>query len=570
MEIVSTTAYVACMSAQLLIAERDGYHLIEGLQEPGVSLAFTTPGFSNEKYSRGKMTEIFIDSTFSTIKHGYELYCVLVEYDLVSLPLSYLLLDTRSVKEDGKRGIRLTRWFAALRREGLNPNVVHTHKDFAGNNFDFSYYSSLIAVDHFVEVTAASIVFKPNNPAKSRAKSKTKCMIQALPEYLRFLADESDWILSKGQNKRCSAEQGQTLRSMIKRHLLRHPLLPQVVDDKKAAPGTLQFESYEEIHSCSVREMLEYCRSINRPKLFCYFWANWYRPSFGNVGSRWEIASLCGRRGSDAPIPISRTTMRLESRWRILKKDYASRFTRPRLDILTYIICTGLVPSRMHFHAQVEARSRRPSAYDDFVHLWRVCASAIGASVISDRDEVYHADHDKWHLVSFYCSENADGTYIVRAPPSFRPDLFQETLPLLRFDASDLIDDENIRSGAEVTNADDNGTGAEPPTYAEELESFQLLPSENPESVEENDEEFTELLPILGWTVGASVSNPRMQQDMRRFITTPASYIAHFKRPYEEALGQSRSEVNHTMRKAPKTYYYMRPQNQHNCSSETR
>ncbi|KAK9329545.1 hypothetical protein V1520DRAFT_310721 [Lipomyces starkeyi] len=73
-------------SAQLLIAEQDGYHLIEGLQEPGVSLAFTTPCFSNyEKYNRGKMTEVFIDSTFGTNKHGYELYCVLAEYDLVSL-----------------------------------------------------------------------------------------------------------------------------------------------------------------------------------------------------------------------------------------------------------------------------------------------------------------------------------------------------------------------------------------------------------------------------------------------------------------------------------------------------
>ncbi|KAK9234297.1 hypothetical protein V1525DRAFT_391578 [Lipomyces kononenkoae] len=84
------------------------------------------------------------------------------------------------------------------------------------------------------------------------------------------------------------------------------------------------------------------------------------------------------------------------------------------------------------------------------------------------------------------------GTYaiIVRPPPSFRPDLFQETLPLLRFDVSDLIDDENIGSGAEVTNADDNDTEAELPTYAEELEPFQLLPSENPETVEDNDEEL--------------------------------------------------------------------------------
>ncbi|KAK9239455.1 hypothetical protein V1525DRAFT_417624 [Lipomyces kononenkoae] len=215
-----------------------------------------TPRACNEKYSRGKMPEIFIDSTFSTNKHGYELYCVLVEYDLVSLLLSYLLLDTRSVREDGKRGIRLTRWFAALRREGLNPNIVHTDKDFA--------------VDDFLEVTAASIVFRPNNPvynhhlclwhslraidqkitgkAKDKGNDSTDTVRKsirttALPEYLRFLADESDWILSKSQNTRCSAEQGQTLRNMIKRHLLRHPLLSKVVHDKKAAPGTLQFQT---------------------------------------------------------------------------------------------------------------------------------------------------------------------------------------------------------------------------------------------------------------------------------------------------------------------------------------
>ncbi|KAK9353067.1 hypothetical protein V1523DRAFT_219887 [Lipomyces doorenjongii] len=71
------------------------------------------------------MTEVFIDSTFGTNKHGYEVHCVLAEYDLVLLPLSYLFLDTRRVKEDGKRGIRLTRWFAALRGAGLNQRSAH-------------------------------------------------------------------------------------------------------------------------------------------------------------------------------------------------------------------------------------------------------------------------------------------------------------------------------------------------------------------------------------------------------------------------------------------------------------
>ncbi|KAK9371587.1 uncharacterized protein V1513DRAFT_455239 [Lipomyces chichibuensis] len=52
------------------------------------------------------MTEVLIDSAFGTNKHGYELYCVFT--DLVSLPLSYLLLGTRGVQEVGKRGTRLT------------------------------------------------------------------------------------------------------------------------------------------------------------------------------------------------------------------------------------------------------------------------------------------------------------------------------------------------------------------------------------------------------------------------------------------------------------------------------
>ncbi|ODQ69016.1 hypothetical protein LIPSTDRAFT_76513 [Lipomyces starkeyi NRRL Y-11557] len=74
------------LSAQLLIGERDGYQLVDGLQE--------------------------------------QLYCVLTEYDLVSLP--------RGIREEGKRGSRLTAWFTALRDAGLNPKVVHTDKDFAG------------------------------------------------------------------------------------------------------------------------------------------------------------------------------------------------------------------------------------------------------------------------------------------------------------------------------------------------------------------------------------------------------------------------------------------------------
>ncbi|KAK9234005.1 hypothetical protein V1525DRAFT_440141 [Lipomyces kononenkoae] len=93
--------------AQLLVAEQ--YEILGGLQEPGISLAYVTPCFTDsQKFDRSRMTEVFIDATFGTNRYGFELYCVLTEYDLVSLPLSYLLLDTRGIQEDGKRGSRLT------------------------------------------------------------------------------------------------------------------------------------------------------------------------------------------------------------------------------------------------------------------------------------------------------------------------------------------------------------------------------------------------------------------------------------------------------------------------------
>ncbi|KAK9390251.1 hypothetical protein V1515DRAFT_5249 [Lipomyces mesembrius] len=134
---------------------------------------------------------------------------------------------------------------------------------------------------------------------------------------------------------------------MIKRHLLRHPLLPKVVCDKTIAPESLVYESYEEIHAASIKEMLEYCRSIDQPRLFRYFWSNWYRSSFGNVGSLWEI-SLSGRpRSSDTTIALG----------------------KPR---------------------------EKPSIYEDFVHLWRKCADVIDDSVINDRDSLYHTNKNQW------------------------------------------------------------------------------------------------------------------------------------------------------------------------------
>ncbi|KAK9494066.1 hypothetical protein V1508DRAFT_59325 [Lipomyces doorenjongii] len=334
-------------SAQLLVAEQDGYELVHGLQEPGISLAFLTPcSTDSQKFNRAKMTEIFIDSTFGTNRHGFELYCVLAEHDLVSLPLSYLLIDTRGIQEDGKRGSRLTQWFMALRNAGLKPTFIHTDKDFA-------------------EVTAASLAFGRNNSncnhhlclwhslraisqhisGKSEGRGgdsvdtvRASTRKAALPRYLHFLCDETEWILSRGLKKPCAADQANVLRTVIKRHLLRHPILPQVIVDIESVPESLRYQTYEEIHASSIKEVLEYCRLIDQPKLFRYFWCNWCRPSVG----------MYGRDGRSPICPAGRD-----------RAQYG-----PNHVLRPLIMCCSMCPD-LHMHRLDEATRTAESAQAD-------------------------------------------------------------------------------------------------------------------------------------------------------------------------------------------------------------
>ncbi|ODQ68719.1 hypothetical protein LIPSTDRAFT_7498 [Lipomyces starkeyi NRRL Y-11557] len=447
-------------SAQLLLAEQDGYRLIDGLQEPGVSLAFLTPCFTHRsKYSLAKMTEVFIDSIFRTNKHGYELYCVLTEYDLVSLPLSYLLLDTRGIQEEGKRGSRLAAWLTALRREGLRLHVVHTDKDFAEvtaasiafkrDNSDYNHHlclwHSLRAIDQYLTGKVK------DKGSDTIASARNSLQMSALPKYLHFLLDETCWILSKGQTKQSSPAQASVLRAMVKRHLLRHTLLPKVAFDNADTQQTLFYETYEEIHASSIKELLSYRKSIN---------------------------------------------------------------------------------------LQVAAGREKPSIYKDFVHVWRKCAEAVDQTTTDKRDGFYFTDKDKWvcscpafvvnsrylckHLVSYYSSPHPDGNgrYIVQPPPSFTADLFQEHLPLIRFSDSDLTVPVTINSDIEFSVSVEDDTG--PSGYAQELASFELSLSENPEVTEDNDEESLGLLRIVHWLTGDQCeNNPTMQRDIRGSIRNP-------------------------------------------------
>ncbi|KAK9250850.1 hypothetical protein V1507DRAFT_466417, partial [Lipomyces tetrasporus] len=160
--------------------------------------------------------------------------------------------------------------------------------------------------------------------------------VTARPNHLDFLNDKEteDWVLSNGSKRKPTQKEMRVVRALVKRHLLSSPSLPAVNFNDNMPTSGMQFSDWIDIHTACVHEILDYCRKIDQHAIFRYLYLNWYRPSHNDYRGRWEIASLSGRRDVAPVIPRSRTTMRLESHWRLLKKVYRSPFVRPRVGSL--------------------------------------------------------------------------------------------------------------------------------------------------------------------------------------------------------------------------------------------
>ncbi|KAK9489951.1 hypothetical protein V1508DRAFT_426458 [Lipomyces doorenjongii] len=141
-------------------------------------------------------------------------------------------------------------------------------------------------------------------------------------------------------------------------------------------------------------------------------------------------------------------------------------------------------------------------------------------------------------------------------PPAFNPGLFQERWPLVKFNEDELIGRDIIGQGIESNDCTDEETN--PLTYAEELESLQLLPAEDPEAGEEDDEEAMELLRLMNWVSGEQCRfNPRMQRHICSLFRirkcSSQSSRGHMKRRWGIAVTQCEKHRSRTSICGPKT-----------------
>ncbi|KAJ7160656.1 hypothetical protein C8R43DRAFT_881402, partial [Mycena crocata] len=92
--------------------------------------------------------------------------------------------------------------------------------------------------------------------------------------------------------------------------------------------------SVDEIHRRAVKQMYTFCYTNGLSQVWAYLWNRWYTPD------QW---SLWARASCDA-IPRLKSTMVVESMWKHIKHRDLAQFNWPRLDLVTHLVLTGLLP----------------------------------------------------------------------------------------------------------------------------------------------------------------------------------------------------------------------------------
>ena len=125
----------------------------------------------------------------------------------------------------------------------------------------------------------------------------------------------------------CPKEFRQIVTEKFRTHLHQHPTIPFNDED-----GT--HLTADEIHHGAVKDMYDFCQSHNLSQVWAYLWNRWYTPN------QWVLWA----RSADEAIPRLKTTMVVESLWKNIKHRDLAMYNRPRLDFVTHLVITNVLP----------------------------------------------------------------------------------------------------------------------------------------------------------------------------------------------------------------------------------
>ncbi|KAG7085883.1 hypothetical protein E1B28_003417 [Marasmius oreades] len=394
-------------SAQKVLDEhRDVVDFFQVTTEPGVEqICWGLKLIAQRLTVKNVIVEIAIDATFNTNAMHLELYCVMAEFDNAGFPLSYCLLSTTKATARQKRIEALERWAVHLRDAyHIKPDFINVDKDLgeigmvervwpdgriqicgwhmnkavkeriSKAKLSTTPYKSFEAHQLFPFI---DISFVPpgcadpgeqeggregggrdtilDEPDEKAGKPDPNMLFIHLPSKQKPIREMSPrpqlthppltikipapkpaqvetgesssqpaQVMETTKRIFCPAELRELVITRVQEHRNAHPLLPG-----KCHP------SPEGIYSWAVNKMYHFCEGYDLRELWAYLWENWYRPA------RWKLWAW-----SAAPeIPRLNTTMIMESHWSRIKKGFLRHFSKPRLDLLAWILIAKLAPS---------------------------------------------------------------------------------------------------------------------------------------------------------------------------------------------------------------------------------
>ncbi|CAG8566882.1 5364_t:CDS:2 [Paraglomus occultum] len=358
----------------------EGYKVIFYLENDFVrALGFITPFL--RFIERSSIIELVVDSTFKTNQERFELFAVIVNNGGYGVPLAYLYLDTfvplENVSDNhsdnrirNREGV-LREFFSALHCEGVLPTFVLVDKDIGQINAIEAAWDGRTIVQiclwHVVHAIERKI-----RESKEKNSQYTINMAQAANSQFDFI--DPQWRPTSNNTATiCPDEYRKDVLRIIKKHALAHPLIPISRDT---------FLTKEQIYYQSVREAYQFCQSNDLIHLWGYLWCNWYQRK------HWDHFA---RASYPQALPLARTTMIVESHWRVLKYNYKYRYNRPRLDQLTQIITKQLVADHIDLWRRYCNNREFPSWWHAFKREWNDAKE-------KDMDDAhqYHTDTVSW------------------------------------------------------------------------------------------------------------------------------------------------------------------------------
>ena len=297
---------------------------------------------------RGVAKELAMDATYGTNNAGLDLYAVLAEFDGTGVPLAYMFVEKQGKTSAGALTSLLEQFLGRLKEENFNPRFFGCDKDMAEISAIQSTWNGTV-----VQLCQWHVLRAIDQKLCGKKKTKLPAYRpeDALPliPNLEICFGSQQVYRPDGEHRRkncqCRSknvdidEKGseavpadirKNLKDMIKCHLNAHPMIP----DRNGVR-----HSPAEIHSRSATEAYEWCKLHNLPRLWAYLFVNWYRLD------QWV---LWGRSVNPGQIPILKTTMILESHWTKLKHQYLHNFNRPRIDLVSWILTSRVIPEAMY------------------------------------------------------------------------------------------------------------------------------------------------------------------------------------------------------------------------------